>query len=272
MVTLRATYIRLAQVVGYAVAQFVSANTRTRTTEDGRQEHQAYCVVRNTGDAGEDFEIRYYNATAGRPNPATDVSLEAHSRFINAGDVVSDSMSGWHLVSTVGIFGIWAWPTSTFPGAPDFNTYAAYIEIVSVNTTLTVGISPSKFKGGTPITVSGRLTRNDTGAGVDGQTIYLKAWLGTDPTAPPPATQIDYGTAITSGGGNYSKQVTAPVAGRYIFDATFLGVGGLGMSVARIGVESLAVVEEGIIPLNFMILMADLLALVGIGVGNTLRP
>ena len=81
-----------------------------------------------------------------------------------------------------------------------------------VDTTTTLSLSPPSANPSQTVTASGRLTRNDTGAGLSGfkEDILLAGVL--------------IGTAITDANGNYSFNLTAPATpGSYTVKAQFLG-------------------------------------------------
>jgi hypothetical protein len=112
--------------------------------------------------------------------------------------------------------------TCSFAGDDTFSPSQQSITIqvvVSVFTTLTLTLRPSTAKPGDPIIASGRLTRNDTGAGVNGMSITVfrsdtGAILGTATTTNDSSGQPGF----------YQVTFTAPtVPGRYIIVARFPG-------------------------------------------------
>lgn len=81
-----------------------------------------------------------------------------------------------------------------------------------VATTLTC-TSPATGTVGTAISITGKLTRNDTGAGVAGQTIQLQV-NGADAAGK---------TATTAADGSYTISFTETVIRTDGFDVTFAG-------------------------------------------------
>lgn len=82
---------------------------------------------------------------------------------------------------------------------------------LEVGTTITI-TAPASVVQGTPFTVSGRLTRNDTGAGIPGQTVYLE--YDTTPIGMPP---------VTDAGGYYSMTAQIDEVGSWYLTIGFYG-------------------------------------------------
>ena len=90
------------------------------------------------------------------------------------------------------------------------STISVTVSAASVASTLTIS-GPTTAVTGTAFTVSGKLTRNDTGAGVASQIIQLLR-NGTAST-----------TATTASDGTYSMSVTEAAAGTDTYQASFAG-------------------------------------------------
>ncbi len=101
--------------------------------------------------------------------------------------------------------------------------------LVLVASSLSLTLSPSTASPGQTISYSGKLTRNDTGAGVPSETISISHPSGT-------------ATKTTDSSGNYSGTFSAPSEGSYTIVASFGGNPSLAASSAlsriQIGVVS----------------------------------
>lgn len=104
--------------------------------------------------------------------------------------------------------------------------YSDYTITIGVDTTLTITVSPLKVTPGSKITITGKLTRNDTGAGLSGMTVDIY-WRE-------PSTKI--ASATTGSDGSYSATYTIPsgiTAGTYYVKAVFGGYGIYAASLAE---------------------------------------
>ena len=81
-----------------------------------------------------------------------------------------------------------------------------------VAATLTIAGPPSGTTG-VAFAITGKLTRNDTNAGLAGQTIQLQQ----------NGANVSGATAITASDGAYSISVTETAAALYQFDVTYAG-------------------------------------------------
>ena len=81
-----------------------------------------------------------------------------------------------------------------------------------VATTLTI-TGPANVTTGAAFAITGKLTRNDTNAGVAGQTIQLQQ----------NGVNVSGATAVTASDGTYSLSVTETAAATYQFDVTYAG-------------------------------------------------
>lgn len=81
-----------------------------------------------------------------------------------------------------------------------------------VATTLTIA-GPANVTTGVSFTITGKLTRNDTNAGVAGQTIQLQQ----------NGVNVSGATVVTASDGTYSLSVTEAAAATYQFDVTYAG-------------------------------------------------
>ncbi len=100
------------------------------------------------------------------------------------------------------------------------------VKEVEIKTKLTIAVSPATtVSPESPLTFSGNLSRNDTGAGVEGQTVRL--WQ-------PPGGKV-VGEGITDSAGNYMIQISAPKKQKtYPYRAIFEGTGNLSQAESRI--------------------------------------
>lgn len=78
-----------------------------------------------------------------------------------------------------------------------------------VDTTLTCVVPTEKVAKLGKYVQSGRLTRNDTGAGVPDQSLIMER-LDTNPQPPPDKVWFGVANAVTDVNGNYAVEVTAP--------------------------------------------------------------
>jgi len=78
-----------------------------------------------------------------------------------------------------------------------------------VDTTLTCAILPALVSKSGKYVQSGRLTRNDTGAGVAGQSLAMEIY-DVNPSPPPEKMWFRTASATTDADGNYSVEVIAP--------------------------------------------------------------
>ena len=81
-----------------------------------------------------------------------------------------------------------------------------------VASTLTI-TGPANITTGVAFAVTGKLTRNDTNAGVAGQTIQLQQ----------DGVNVSGKTAVTASDGTYSISITETSAATYQFDVTYAG-------------------------------------------------
>ena len=81
--------------------------------------------------------------------------------------------------------------------------------------------APANVTTGAPFTVSGKLTRTDTNAGISGQTITFR--YGATPA----------GSTTTNTTGNYSSSVTIATPGTFTLKSSFAGATGLGGSYSE---------------------------------------
>ena len=96
----------------------------------------------------------------------------------------------------------------------------------AIETALTIS-APDIVSVGVTFTVSGRLTRKDTGAGIGGQTIYLYCNASAWGPSPSPVTDVD---------GYYRGDGAIYYAGTYTLKASFLGTGGVAAAEATRGI------------------------------------
>lgn len=104
--------------------------------------------------------------------------------------------------------------------------YMDYTITIGVETSITITVSPVKVTVGSNITITGRLTRKDTGEGLGGMTVEI--WWRE------PSTKI--ATATTASDGGYSVTYTIPsgtTAGTYYVKAVFPGYGVYAASYAE---------------------------------------
>ena len=116
------------------------------------------------------------------------------------------------------------------------NQITVTVQSLQVNTTLTISAFSEVFEG-TPFFVQGKLTRNDTGAGVGGQPI--KIYSGT--------TLL--GTVNTTADGNYIWSVILATPGIYTLKAEFAGATVAGLSLLPSSGYYTAGLEGNIVPL-----------------------
>jgi len=105
-------------------------------------------------------------------------------------------------------------------------TYVDYTITIGVETTLTITVSPVKATPNTTLTITGKLTRKDTGTGLAGMPIEIY-WR--EPT-------MKIATATTGSDGGYSATYTIPpgtTAGTYYVKAVFQGYGVYAVSYAE---------------------------------------
>lgn len=100
------------------------------------------------------------------------------------------------------------------------------VKEVALETSLTIAVSPSTtVSPGASLIFTGKLSRADTGAGVEGQTIRLRQ---------PPGGNV-VGEAITDSEGNFMIQISAPMKPRtYPYRAVFEGTVDLSQAESRI--------------------------------------
>lgn len=181
---------------------------------------QVQTMVQNTGDQGADFFINYWRIVDYGTGEIIDWG-NSETVFLNPGDIyiftnIIDYMpnvdTAWYRARSLYIVGPF-WARETF-WSEDFDSPVRLL--VDVATSLSLGLSPSKVLRGGTYSCSGRLTRNDSGGGVAGQTILLEryedgGWVVT-------------GTTVTNGNGDYGAGFNAPAAaGNYAIRAEFYG-------------------------------------------------
>lgn len=114
----------------------------------------------------------------------------------------------------------------TYAGCSSNTVTVTATEVVVIPTSITI-TAPSSVSVGQAFTVSGRLTRNDTGAGIAGQTIYLYF----------DASALGHTVPVTDASGYYSCPDAAIVsAGSYTLKAEFLGASGVAAAEATRGI------------------------------------
>jgi len=106
------------------------------------------------------------------------------------------------------------------------------VKEVAIETRLTISVSPATtVSPGASLTFTGKLSRVDTGAGVENQTIYLRN---------PPGKKV-VAKGITDSEGNYLIQISAPMKqNTYPYQAVFEGTADLSQAESKIlgiGVE-----------------------------------
>lgn len=134
--------------------------------------------------------------------------------------------SGFEFVNWVPTGG--ATPDSTTANPTGFTLTAngdmiAHIQPVAIETALTIS-APDTVERNEAFTVSGVLTRVDTGAGLSGETVNLTYNGAT------------LGSTTTATDGSYSFDVSIPDTGSYTLKAEFPGSGSMGASMASVGV------------------------------------
>ena len=138
------------------------------------------------------------------------------------GTIPATTSSGFisHAYSTVGVFTATVTATDA-TGAQTMLTTPVTINpagATDIPTSLVLSDTPATATVGQTVTASGTLSRNDTGAGIMGQSIAvqtsqnLSSW-NTVPTGP----------IITDANGNYSVGIVFSVAGIYYVRARFSG-------------------------------------------------
>lgn len=115
-----------------------------------------------------------------------------------------------------------------------------------VDTTLTCAILPTKVSKSGKYVQSGRLTRNDTGAGVAGQSLTMEIY-DNNPSPPPNKLWFLTARATTDANGNYSVEVIAPNPAAtpitYPVRTEFFGSIALGLGASVSNVAGLGLME-----------------------------
>jgi len=86
----------------------------------------------------------------------------------------------------------------------------------TIPTAITIGASPNPVDVGQPVTIAGRLTRTDTGAGISNKAIAIEQSVDQ-------LVWQEIGTMNTLSDGTYAAQVTFSTEGTYFIRTRFAG-------------------------------------------------
>lgn len=151
------------------------------------------------------------------------------------GSCVTDSNGAWKIDVTIPMTGTYR-VQANFEGdavyAPSYHISVEFTVIeAAIDTALTI-LAPDTALINTPFSVTGKLTRIDTGAGIPSMTITLSC------------DTIGGGTTITDSAGNYAFDMSISATGAFTLKAEFAGIGTFAeaFAIRSIGVTG-AVVE-----------------------------